>query len=203
MTSPAENPAGKVSITPQYDSAMVYVALLRGINVGGKNKVDMKQLKAVFEGAGMTDVKTYINSGNVIFSSNVRSKPKIATLLEKAIAKKFRFDIKVLLRDLKDMKALVKSIPAKWTNDQEMRCDVMFLWKDVDRPTVVKELKHDPKMEDVRYARGAIIWRCDRSYVMRSKVPKMIGTPLYKQMTIRNANTARKLLELMEVSKTP
>lgn len=49
---------------------MVYVALLRGINVGGKNKVDMKQLMAAFEDAGMTSVRTYINSGNVIFSSN-------------------------------------------------------------------------------------------------------------------------------------
>jgi uncharacterized protein (DUF1697 family) len=178
---------------------MVYVALLRGINVGGKNKVDMKQLKAVFEDAGLTDVKTYINSGNVVFSSNVRSKPKAEALLEKAIAKGFGFDVRVLLRDLKDMKSLVKAIPSKWTTDQQMRCDVMFLWREFDRPSVLKEFKHDPKMEDVRYVRGAVVWRIDRKDVNKSRMFRGIfGTPLYKQMTIRNCNTVRKLLTLME-----
>jgi uncharacterized protein (DUF1697 family) len=70
---------------------MVYVALLRGINVGGKNKVEMKRLKAVFEAAGMESVRTYISSGNVIFSSSIRSKARLAKLLEEAIAKRFRF----------------------------------------------------------------------------------------------------------------
>ena len=178
---------------------MLYVALLRGINVGGKNKVDMKQLKAVFEDAGMSDVRTYINSGNVIFSSKVRAKAKLVQQIEDGIAKRFGFDVKVLLRDLKDMKALVKAIPTKWTNDQQMRCDVMFLWKEFDRPSVLKEFKHDPKMEDVRYAGGAVIWRIDRKDVNRSRMFRGIfGTPLYKPMTIRNSNTVRKLLALME-----
>ena len=65
---------------------MVYVALLRGINVGGKNKVGMKELKAAFEEAGMTSVRTYINSGNVIFSSGIRGRARLGALLEEAIA---------------------------------------------------------------------------------------------------------------------
>lgn len=178
---------------------MLYVALLRGINVGGKNKVDMKQLKSAFEDAGMTDVRTYINSGNVIFSSKVRAKAKLVNQIEEVIAKRFGFDVRVVIRDVKEMKALVKAVPTKWTNDQNMRCDVMFLWSEVDRPSVIKEFKSDPKMEDVRYAGGAVIWRIDRKDVNKSKLFRGIfGTPLYKQMTIRNANTVRKLLELME-----
>jgi uncharacterized protein (DUF1697 family) len=178
---------------------MLYVALLRGINVGGKNTVDMKQLKAVFEDAGMSDVKTYINSGNVIFSSKVRAKAKLVQQIEEGIAKRFGFEVRVVLRGLVEMKALVKAIPSTWTNDQKMRCDVMFLWKEFDRPSVLDQFKHDPKMEDVRYARGAVIWRIDRKDVNRSRMWRGIfGTPLYKQMTIRNCNTVRKLLALME-----
>jgi uncharacterized protein (DUF1697 family) len=177
---------------------MVYVALLRGINVGGKNKVDMKQLKAVFETAGMADVRTYINSGNVIFSSTVRGKAGLAELLEDAVAKRFGFRIDVLLRDLRSMRAIVSKMPKQWTNDNTMKCDVMFLKDEVARPSVLRQLRIRSELEDVRYASGAVIWRVDRKDVTRSGLMKLVGTPLYKQMTIRNCNTARKLLDLME-----
>jgi uncharacterized protein (DUF1697 family) len=177
---------------------MVYVALLRGINVGGKNKVDMKQLKAVFEDAGMKSVRTYINSGNVIFSSSIRSRARLASLSEEEIAQRFGFKVEVVVRDIKSMRAVVKAIPSKWTNDDKMKCDVMFLWSDVNRPSVLKELKIKPEMEDVKFESGAIIWRVDRGNVTRSGMMKLVGTPLYKRMTIRNCNTTRKLLDLME-----
>jgi uncharacterized protein (DUF1697 family) len=177
---------------------VVYVALLRGINVGGKNKVDMKQLKTVFEEAGMESVRTYINSGNVIFSSTTRARARLASLLEKAIARRFGFKVDVLVRDLKSMRSVVKAIPRRWTNDQTMKCDVMFLWDDEARPSVMKKLRFKPEIEDVRYESGALIWRVDRENVTRSGMMKLVGTPLYKRMTIRNCNTTRKLLELME-----
>jgi uncharacterized protein (DUF1697 family) len=177
---------------------MTYLALLRGINVGGKNKVEMKRLKAVFEEAGMTSVRTYINSGNVIFSSTLRGRPRLVRLLEEAIAKHFGFKIHVVVRDVKSMRAVVKAMPAHWTNDKTMKCDVMFLWDDVDRPSILKQLQFKPELEDVRYASGAVIWRVDRKNVTRSGMMKLVGTPLYKRMTIRNCNTTRKLLELME-----
>ena len=176
---------------------MTYVALLRGINVGGGNKVDMKQLKAVFEKAGMTSVRTYINSGNVVFSSRTRSKVRLVKTLEAAIAAHFGFDIRVLVRDRDAMEGLVKAIPSEWRDDQTMRCYVMFLAPTVDRPAVVKQLRFDPELEDVFYASGAIVWRIDRKHVTRSGMSKLMGTPLYKEMTIRNCNTTRKLLQLM------
>jgi uncharacterized protein (DUF1697 family) len=177
---------------------MVYVALLRGINVGGKNKVEMKQLKAVFEEAGMTSVRTYINSGNVIFSSTIRARARLTGLLEEAISRRFGFKVDVLVRDIESMRAVVNAMPKHWTNDKTMKCDVMFLWDDVGRPSVLKHLQFKPEIEDVRYISGALIWRVDRVNVTRSGMMKLVGTPLYKRMTIRNCNTARKLLELME-----
>lgn len=177
---------------------MVYVALLRGINVGGKNKVDMKQLKAAFEEAGMSDVRTYINSGNVIFSSGNRTRAHLVLPLEKAITKRFGFTVPVLLRDVKNMRAIGKAIPNDWMNDSATKCDVMFLWDDVARPSVLKELQIKPEIDEVRYASGALIWRVDKQNVTRSGMMKLVGTPLYKRMTIRNVNTTRKLLELMD-----
>jgi uncharacterized protein (DUF1697 family) len=177
---------------------MVYVALLRGINVGGKNRVEMKQLKAAFEAAGMSSVRTYINSGNVIFSTTTRGKARFATLIEKALARDFGFKIEVVLRDLKTMKALVKAIPKQWTDDKAMRCYVMFLWDDVDRPSVLKQLSINPDLDDVRYASGAIVWRVARKDLTKSGMMRLTGQPLYKRMTIRNVNTTRKILELME-----
>lgn len=177
---------------------MVYVALLRGINVGGKNKIGMKQLKSVFEEAGMTDVRTYISSGNVIFSSTIRAKARLVDLLEDTIHQTFGLEIAVLVRDVKSMRAVVEAMPAHWTNDQSMKCDVMFLWDDVDSPSLLKQLRFKPEIEDVRYVRGALLWSVDRKSVTRSGMMSLVGTPLYKRMTIRNCNTARKLLQLME-----
>ena len=177
---------------------MVYVALLRGVNVGGKNKVDMKQLKAAFEEAGMTSVRTYINSGNVIFSSSLRSRARLTKVLEEAIERAFGFRVEVLVRDLKSMRAVVKALPRTWVNDATTKCDVMFLWDEVARPSVVKELPIKAEIEDVKYVSGALLWRVDRNSVTRSGLMKLVGTPLYKRMTIRNCNTTRKLLELME-----
>ena len=177
---------------------MVYVALLRGINVGGHNKVDMKQLKTVFEELGMTSVRTYINSGNVIFSTAKRAKSQLAAQIEKAIARHFGFNVEVVVRDRAMMKALVKRVPKTWTDDKTQRCYVMFLWDDVNRPSVLKQLSIKPDMDEVRYASGAIVWRVDRKHLTKSGMMKLTSAPLYKRMTIRNINTTRKLVELME-----
>ena len=177
---------------------MIYVALLRGINVGGKNKVDMTELKAVFEEAGMTRVKTYINSGNVIFSSRARSRTNLAGRLEKAIAEHFGFEVKVLVRSLDDMRAAVGALPATWVNDDAMKCDVMFLWDEVDTPDLLDDVVVKAGLDDVRRVPGALLWAVDRDKVTRSGMPRLVGTPLYKKMTIRNCTTARKLLEMMK-----
>lgn len=177
---------------------MTYVAFLRGINVGGNNKVDMKQLAACFEAAGMQAVKTYINSGNVIFIDDKRLPKEIVSALEATIEKAFGFSVKVLLRDLPQMKTTVKALPATWTNDSDMKCDVMFLWEAIDTPEVLKQTIYKSELEKVIYTPGAILWSIDRKNVSRGGMLKLVGTDLYKQMTIRNCNTARKLLELMK-----
>ncbi len=177
---------------------MQYVALLRGINVGGNNKIEMKKLKTVFEEAGLHDVTTYINSGNIVFQDAIRSQNKLVTLLEKAIFENFGLSIKVLIRDFPSIQNTVQMFPSDWTNDADMKCDVLFLWEDVDNEDVLSQLAIKPDIDEVRYVPGAVIWKIDRENLAKSGMKNLIGTKLYKNMTIRNCNTTRKILHLME-----
>ena len=178
-----------------------YVALLRGINVGGNAMVSMKELKACFEELGFEDVVTYINSGNIIFKDKRTDIPKLVQLIETGIKAHRRMDIRVIVRTKSEMSALCKKIPADWVTDGDMRTDVMFLWDAVDTPEAIATLRADPGVDRLVHVKGALIWNVTRKDYPKSKVPKMIGGTFYKNMTARNANTTRKLLELM--SKEP
>lgn len=176
---------------------MIYLALLRGINVGGKNKVEMSRLKTTFEAVGLAEVRTYINSGNVIFADDRRQPAKLTSLVEEAIATEFGFPVRVVLRDIDAVKSVAEAIPTSWKDDSNMRCYVMFLWEEVDEPAVLDRVSVKDNIDDVKYVPGAIIWRVDRAVLTRSGMMRVSGSDLYQSMTIRNCNTVRKLAELM------
>ena len=133
----------------------MYVALLRGINVGGSSRVEMPRLKGCFEDLGFHRVRTYINSGNVLFETRAKDRTRLARRIEKAIEEEFGFSVRVLLRSAGELDRLVKAIPRTWTNDQRMRCDVMFLWREADSGTVLREIPAQRGLEDLRYIPGA------------------------------------------------
>lgn len=178
---------------------MVYIALLRGINVGGNNKIDMKLLKHTFEQAGMINVVTYINTGNIIFSYKGPSKTELSSILEKAIHGDFGLQIKVVVRSADDIRRIINAIPDTWKNDKDMKSDVMFLWDEVDDESILKNLIIKPNIDTVKYVPGAILWSVDKKNVTKSGLTKIVGTKLYKQVTVRNVNTARKVYELMQI----
>ncbi|MBU5210950.1 hypothetical protein BLX88_15575 [Bacillus obstructivus] len=181
---------------------MVYIALLRGINVGGKNKIDMKVLKQTFEKAGMNDVVTYINTGNIIFSSKGKSQTELSRILEDAIHDDFGLQIKVVVRSIDDVRAIINAIPDTWKNDKDMKSDVMFLWDEIDDESILTKLVIKPIVDTVKYVPGAILWSVDKKNVTKSGMLKIIGSKLYKQVTIRNVNTARKIYELMQAQNS-
>lgn len=176
---------------------MISVALLRGINVGGNNKVEMGRLRTTIESAGFDQVSTYINTGNVIFAHESGSARAIETRLEEAIAEEFGLDLKVLVRDQDMMLATEQALPSSWINDSTMKSDVMFLWNDIDRPDVVGQLPIREGIDEVVYVPGAILWRVDRELLTKSGMTKIVGSKLYRSMTVRNVNTVRKLVQLM------
>lgn len=175
---------------------MIYVALLRGINVGGKNRVEMSQLKALFQSIDLKKVKTYINSGNVIFESN--NKPAdLKASIEDIIKKELGLTIRVLIINRNTISDVIRLTPVDWANDYNMKTDVMFLWQEIDTPSILDKIVVDPEIENVLYVPGALIWNIKRKYASIGNGIKLIKTDLYKQMTVRNINTVRKLNLLM------
>lgn len=176
----------------------LYLSLLRGINVGGNNKVSMAELKTVFERLGYSNVKTYINSGNVIFETNEKDEKKLVQEIEKGIKDHFSLDIPVVVRSKEEIERVAAEIPDDWTNDQVMRTDVMFLWEEVDTSDVLESIKTNPDVDTLRYVKGAVIWHLLRENYTKSRMNKVIGTHFYKHQTARNVNTVRKLRDLMK-----
>jgi uncharacterized protein (DUF1697 family) len=171
---------------------MKYIALLRGINVGGNRKVEMIKLKKLFGSLGYENVTTYLNSGNVIFESGTKQ-----NTLQKEIPiklkKEFGFEILTLIKNEKEVKMIADAIPENWKNDSEQKTDVAYLFPDIDSKKTIDELPVKKEFIDIRYANGAIFWNVKRKEYNKSHLNKIISHKLYQLMTIRNVNTARYL----------
>jgi uncharacterized protein (DUF1697 family) len=176
----------------------IYVALLRGINVGGKKPINMTDLKSCFERIGYNNVKTYINSGNVIFQSNEKDPRKIESKIEAALEKNFSHSIKVVVCSLVEMKKIIKQIPKKWASDKNLRNMVIFLRHTIDNPRALADIKARPGVEELHYYPGVLLWSAKFSNITRSSVMKINQMALYKDMTVRNLNTTQKIYQLMQ-----
>lgn len=106
---------------------MKYVALLRGINVTGKNMIKMETLRATFESLGFEDVKSYINSGNLIFNTAKTNDAKLAKKTHDAIQKDFGFDISVMVRPMAEIEEIVAWDPFKGQFESHKDVHVFFL----------------------------------------------------------------------------
>lgn len=177
---------------------MVYVALLRGVNVGGKALISMSQLKETFERLGLERVKTYINSGNVIFSGPETKRDALTVRIEQAIEQEYKLPVKVLLKTHDELQRIYRQIPVEWATNKELRCYVLFLWPAVDRPEVLEDIPAREGVDEVQYVPGAVVHKYVRKDAGKSKLNQLAGTDLYKQITIRVANTVGKILKIME-----
>ena len=176
----------------------VFVALLRGVNVGGNNMISMKSLKESFETLGFVNVSTYINSGNIIFQSKEADPRKLERKIEQMLSSEYQLDSKVVLRSLSEMEKLVQALPRNWDSDSGLRFNVIFLRHSIDSETVIAELSVNSDIEEVLYRPGALLWSVEASQAARSKMVKLSSRKIYKEMTVRNLNTTRKLYELMK-----
>ena len=175
-----------------------FIALLRGINVGGKNIIKMEQLKQVFVNMGFSDVKTYIQSGNVIFRTSENDKLKITDRIENQLQKNFSAEIKTLLLTADDLTETVENAPENFGAEPEkFRYDVWFLLP----PTMVNELVSNLRLREgvdfLQTGKNVIYTSRLTSQMGKSYFSKIVQTPVYQHLTIRNWNTATKLLELI------
>jgi uncharacterized protein (DUF1697 family) len=172
-----------------------YVALLRGINVGKGARVPMKTLKHLFEGLGLSNVVTYLNSGNVVFESGC-SASELTQLIEKELDRAFGEKIPTLVKTSTEMIAIAESIPSEWGSNDGEQTYVAYLFCDVAKPGLVEELPVKRQFMSIFYAHEAIVWNIKRVDYNRSQITKLVRHSSYARMTTRNVNTARKLAAL-------
>ncbi len=175
---------------------MKYVALLRGINVGGNNRVSMKELKAAFEEMGHTEVLTYINSGNVIFSSDKKDKKSIVDELESMLTKKFHYTARVVVKSQDEIERIKSEIPKAWDTDPNIRCYVGFL-SEYATDDDIKEIKLREDVDEMKVSKGVLLMTTQLSGLTKSGFSKMTAIRIYKEMTMRNYNTTKKIFALM------
>lgn len=175
---------------------MKSIALLRGINVGGKNKVAMADLKACFEKVGFTNVATYINSGNVIFDSEIMDAAKLVEMCEEAIEKQFGFHVVCSVISAKRLADTLKNAPS-WWNSGDGKHNAIFVIapkKAADIALEVGEAKLE--YEQIAVHEPIIFWSAPLETFSRTRYSKIVGSKAYQHVTIRNANTTLKLAEL-------
>ena len=176
----------------------VFVALLRGVNVGGNNMISMSALKVSFETLGFAQVTTYINSGNIIFKTKEDDARKLERKIEQMLSRDYQLDSKVVVRSLAETENLVKSLPRNWDGDSRWRYNVMFLRHTIDSEKILADLPVTSDIEEISYCQGAVLWSTQVSEVTRSKMAKLSSRKIFQDMTVRNLNTTKKLYELMK-----
>ena len=179
-------------------SATVFVALLRGVNVGGNNIIKMSSLKTSFEKIGFTEVSTYINSGNILFKAKERDARKLERKIEALLSEAYKLGCKVVVRSLSEMATLVENLPKNWDGDKQWKYNVIFLRHSIDSEKVLDELAPKPDIEQVVYYPGTLLWSARIRDLSRTTMLKLSSQKIFQDMTVRNTNTTRKLYELMK-----
>jgi uncharacterized protein (DUF1697 family) len=178
-----------------------YVALLRGINVGGKNIVKMAALEACFEASGLTDVVTYIQSGNILFRSGESSTETLTRRIERLLETTFGCRSSALLRTRKQMRDIVTRAPDGFgAQPARYRYDVIYLMAPLTAAAAVKSVPTAPGVDQLHAGPGVLYFSRLVSQASRSRLSKVVSLPIYRSMTIRNWNTTTTLLRMLDES---
>lgn len=174
---------------------MKYIALLRGINVGGNNKVTMPQLRQCFEALGFENVTTYINSGNVIFDTISQPLDLLTRRCEGAIKNYFGFEVVCVVLSSRELKKAVLAAPAWWGGSSHDKHNALFVKQPLTPAGVMQHIgETKPEYEKVASVGSVIFWTAPLETFGRTRYSKIVGTDVYKYITIRNANTVKKLV---------
>ena len=178
-----------------------HVALLRGINVGGKNPIKMPALKACFEAGGFDDVATYIQSGNVLFRSAGSGSAGLTRRIEEMLTDTFHYPASVVLRSHAQMRAIVDGAPKGFGSDPAAyRYEVIFLKEPLRAKTALMDVPTREGVDEAYAGRGVLYHSRLTSRASQSRLSRVVSLPIYQSMTIRNWNTTTTLLRMMDES---
>lgn len=173
-----------------------YIALLRGINISGKNKIAMSELKKGFAELGFAEVTTYLNSGNVIFSSDVDDKSVLSNKIKAMIKDRFDLEIPVFIVWQENLKELLANAPDWWGDDnKEIYDNLIFIMPPLSYEEIYDEIGN-PKAEyeKVYNYKNVIFWSFSRKdYQKTNWWSKTASSNISGKITIRTANTVRKI----------
>jgi uncharacterized protein (DUF1697 family) len=175
-----------------------YLALLRGINVGGNNIIKMTELKNLFENMGFTEVSTYIQSGNVIFAAPEKNKTAITEKIEKTLSEKLGNPVSLALLTRADMGEIISRKPEGFGEHKDSyKYDVIFLIGSLTPKKAAGEISVREGVDVLHEGKKVVyISRLIRE-LTKSYLSKIVGTPVYRNITIRNWNTTEKLYLLL------
>lgn len=172
-----------------------YIALLRGINVGGNNSIKMAELRECMTALGFDNVRTYISSGNVLFETSMTDIDQLESKIQKAINKQFSLSLSVVVLKKQTLKKIIDAAPSWWGKDDSWKHNLIFLI----RPFIIEEVVAaigalKPGIEAIKAHNGVIYQSISKDDFGKTTSGKLASNPIYKKMTIRNFNTANKLL---------
>ena len=178
---------------------MKYIALLRGINISGKNKISMSELKLELEKNKYQNVSTYLNSGNVIFECDTSNEKIIMQDIYEIIKTKFNLEIPVYIINGLSLENILNNAPKWWgTDDKEIYDNLIFIIPPVKYEEVYNAIG-EPKenIEKIKEYNNSIFWSYDlKNYRKSNWWVKTASTYIKDKITIRTANTMRKILEI-------
>ena len=171
-----------------------FALLVRGINVGGKHKVVMAQLRQELTELGLENVETYINSGNIFFDTSI-SKTQLVEILQAFFDKHYPFIQHFSLLSQEDYEEELRNLP-DWWNHEMARKDVLFYTDGLDRKSVEEKLLALKLGEEVlHFGKLGIFWGklSEETYAKTAYHKQLLKMPFYGNITIRNANTFDKI----------
>jgi len=176
-----------------------YVALLRGINVGGKNPIRMTELRACFERESLESVSTYIQSGNVLFTAASTARATLVRRIEAALTRTFGCRVCVMLRSRPEMRRIVDRAPTGFgAHLTQHRYDVIFLKAPLTAASAMRSVITRQGVDQAHAGDGVLYFSRLISRASQSQLGRLVSLPVYQSMTIRNWNTTTTLLRLLD-----
>jgi uncharacterized protein (DUF1697 family) len=176
-----------------------YLALLRGINVGGNNIIKMADLKSCFENMDYADVSTYIQSGNVLFKSDESDKTRLTNKIEQMLSARFKYSSCIVVVTDAQLKIIVEEAPEGFGQEADKyRYDVLFVKEPLNPGEILKNLRIRDEVDRSFAGQSVLYFARNISRASQSYLTKIITLPEYKSITIRNWNTTTRLLSIME-----
>ena len=179
---------------------MEYVALLRGINVGGKNKVVMSELREQIAAEGLTNVRTYINSGNLLFEAGANATCEdVAQAVEVLLARRYDFPIRLSLLTAQEYLAQLEELP-DWWHGEVARRDALFYTRGLDRFHVRERIEAmELGDEAVHFGEHAVFWGKfdEKSFLKTAYHKRLLREDFYRQVTIRSGSTVEKIAAML------